>query len=149
MNTHGEIVDFGRHKGTLYTRMPISYLKWMINIEHSCVELAKAELERRGTTTPELEISGHALDRASQCCRDVWKLTRKLGGPGEHHEGIHSWLCRMAVEALEKGTKDPKGRLHYQEVIFVFEDQDLVWPVLKTVMRERRDIRPPLIANKT
>ena len=148
-DTHNEIVDFGRHKGTCYTRLPVSYLKWMVNISHSRVELAAAELARRGTTTPELDVSGHALDRASLHCRDLWKETRKLGGPGQDPEGIHSWLCRMAADALKSGVRDNKDRLYYKGMIFAFEDQEeLVWPVLKTVMREKRPIRPPRIYDK-
>lgn len=129
MNTHNLTCDFGRHKGTLYTRMPISYLQWMINSNHSQAKIAAAELERRGTTTPSLDISGHAIDRASLRLLSQW---REEGAPND--EGLNSWLSRVAAEALEKKIKDNKGCYLHNGIKFVFEE-DGVWPVLKTVMR--------------
>lgn len=126
-NTHNVECDFGKHKGTLYTRMPVSYLKWMVNCSHSRARFAEAELQRRGTTTPDLDVSGHAIDRASLRCRKVWHETR-----GEN-EGLHSWLCRMAAEAREHGTAQGDDRWLYKGVVFVFEEGG-AWPVLKTVM---------------
>ena len=35
INTHGLVCDFGRHKGIPYTRLPVSYLTWMVNRTHS------------------------------------------------------------------------------------------------------------------
>lgn len=129
MNTHGVKCDFGRWKGTFYTRIPVSYLKWMVQSNHSKSGIAKAELERRGTTTPDLDISGHAIDRASISCRTIWHQTKKEG------EGLNSWLIRMAGEALEKETDD-KGRHVHSGMLFAFE-KDGAWPVLVTVMREK------------
>ena len=125
-DTHNVVCDFGRHKGTLYTRMPVGYLKWMVNSRHSQVRFAEAELQRRGTTTPDLDVSGHAIDRASLRCRKAWHQT------GHENEGLHSWLCRMAGDARQLGTREGE-RLRYAGMVFVFEE-DGVWPVLKTVM---------------
>ena len=125
--THNVVCDFGRHKGTLYTRMPVSYLKWMVNSGHSRVRFAEAELQRRGTTTPDLDISGHAIDRASLSCRKTWHETRGKD------EGLHAWLCRVAREALDAGKVNGKGRHVHLGIQFAFE-MDGVWPVLKTVM---------------
>jgi len=130
INTHNLRVDFGKHAGELYTRLPVSYLKWMVNVSHSRAEIAKAELERRGTVTPDLEVSGHAIDRASLSCRKIWHETR--GGD----EGLHAWLVRMAAEALEKADVDDKGRHQHNGMLLAFE-QDGNWPVLKTVMRDK------------
>ena len=129
INTHGIVCDFGRHKGELYTRLPIPYLKWMANSDHSKKDIALAELKRRGTTTPDLEVSGHAIDRASLSCRKIWHESR-----GED-EGLHAWLVRMAQEALKDGNKDDKGRYLHNNMKFAFEE-DGIWPVLKTVMRK-------------
>ena len=79
INTHGMICDFGRHKGTPYTRIPVSYLLWMVGAGHSRADVAQAELDRRGTTVPELDISGHAIDRASLVCRRTWHQTSEPG----------------------------------------------------------------------
>ena len=128
MNTHGLICDFGRHKGTPYTQIPVSYLKWMVNVEHSRQEIAKSELKRRGTVTPDVDISGHAIDRASLRCRDIWHQTRSK------EEGLHAWLVRMTQEAIQKGEQDKNGKYIYNNMKLVIE-QDGVWPVLKTILR--------------
>lgn len=134
INTHGYLMVKGRHKGVLITRVPVSYLLWLSQQEsHEEVEYAKAELERRGTVKPELDISGHALDRVSQHCLDIWERSRL--GAGNNYEGIHAWLVRMCGEAL-KTDPDDKGRHHLNEMIFVFL-KDGEWPVLKTVFREK------------
>lgn len=127
INTHNLICDFGRHKGTTYTQLPVSYLKWMVNSNHSRLEIAQAELKRRGTVTPDIDISGHAIDRASLNCRKIWHETRAKD------EGLHAWLVRIAKEALELKNMDAKGRYLHNNLKLVFE-MDGNWPVLKTVM---------------
>lgn len=129
IDTHGVVCDFGRHKGTPYTRLPVSYLTWMVGSNHSRSELASAELARRGTVTPDLDVSGHALDRASLYCLEVWKATRR------EKEGLHAWLCRAAREALTANNTDPQGRYMHLSMKFVFEFEHK-WPVLKTVLND-------------
>lgn len=126
INTHGMVCDFGRHKGALYTRMPVSYLKWMVQSGHSREDVARAELERRGTVTPDLDVSGHAIDRASLRLRRTWHETRGKD------EGLHAWLVRMAGEAREQGERQTPERFLYGGILFVFEEGE--WPLLKTVM---------------
>lgn len=130
INTHDMIVDFGKHKGERYTRLPVSYLRWMVNENHSRADIAAAELQRRGTTLPDMDISGHAIDRASQHCLKIWKATAR------QDEGLHAWLCRMAADALEKGDVLADGKIAFAGMKFAFE-KDGVWPVLKTVMRQK------------
>ncbi len=125
-----ETISFGRHKGERWTRLPVSYLKWLVNEGARDADRAQAELDRRGTTTPDLDLSGHAIDRASLRCRKIWHETR-----GEN-EGLHSWLCRMAAEARKDGTREGDDRWRYRGMILVFEESG-VWPVLKTVMRAK------------
>ena len=129
MDTHGLTINNGKHAGTLYTRLPVSYLKWMVNVNHSQCEIAKAELKRRGTVTPDLDISGHAIDRASLHCRKIWHEDRVLD------EGLHAWLVRIATEALE-ANETKNGKYLWKGMKLAFE-QDGNWPVLKTVMRGR------------
>lgn len=127
MNTHGLRIDFGKHKGVLYTRVPVSYLRWMVQCNHSHAEIAKAELDRRGTVLPNVEVSGHAIDSASLRLRHIWHKTAKSDS-----EELHAWLCRICSEALAQSKSDDEGRIFYKGMKLVFEDGE--WPVLKTCM---------------
>lgn len=129
INTHNLICDFGRHKGEFYTRIPVNYLLWMSNSNHSKKEIAEAELKRRGTVLPEVDVSGHAIDRASLNCRKIWHHTR------QEKEGLYACLCRIAKEALSLNQKDHKERYIWNELRLVF-DIEGKWPVLKTVINE-------------
>ena len=130
IDTHHLIIPFGRWNGTPYTQVPVDYLKWMVNHQTQDHEIAAAELERRGTVTPNLEVSGHAIDRASLKCRRIWYDTSKK------EEGLHAWLVRMTEEALERGRKDDKGRYCYNGMVLIITDET-TWPVLKTVHPKR------------
>ena len=134
INTHNLIIDFGKHKGERWTRLPIGYLKWLINDRTQYANIAKSELERRGTVLKhELEISNHAIDRASLSCRKIWHETSNKG------EGIHTWLYRIASEAIKsvnKSAMKSNYRLkvkNYNNMSFVFKF-GAVCPALLTVM---------------
>lgn len=128
MNTHGKRIDFGKHKGELFTRLPVSYLRWMINNKTQSWQVAKAEFERRGDTMPLVEISGHAIDNASFRVRKIWHETRNDG------EGLYSWLQRMTLEAQEHGEILDSGKTKYKGMKLVIKEGD-EFPVLKTIMR--------------
>ena len=123
------IMPTGRHAGERITRIRVSYLKWMVNVGHSFADRAEAELKRRGTVTPDLEVSGHAIDRASLLLRKRWHEMRGA------EEGLHAWLVRVAGDALREGERHPMeaGRIEYAGMSFRFE-MDGRWPVLKTVL---------------
>lgn len=127
INTHGLTIEFGKHKGELFTRIPLNYLRWMVNQGTRDADIAKAEIERRGGTMPEIDISGHAIDRASLRVRRTWHETK------QEDEGLYSWLHRMTLEAIEKGEKLESGKIKYQGIKFVVEEGE-EFPVLKTVM---------------
>lgn len=127
IDTHNLRIDFGKHRGELWTRLPVSYLKWIVNVSARNADIAEAELKRRGTHTPDLDVSGHAIDRASLACAEIWRETRA------EDEGLHAWLCRVAQEALDKGVVDHKDRHLHLGIAFAF-DMEVAWPVLKTVM---------------
>jgi hypothetical protein len=132
INTHNLRVDFGKHKGELWTRVPVAYLKWLtnkapINPGDIAGDIARSELKRRGTVTPTIEVSGHAIDRASLSCRKIWHETR---GPDE---GLHAWLCRMAQAALDAKDETKSGKFHHCGMLFAFEFGEC-YPALKTVM---------------
>ncbi|HXC41463.1 MAG TPA: hypothetical protein VN667_21210, partial [Burkholderiales bacterium] len=66
----------------------------------------------------------------SQQALEHWQQYR------EGDEGLHAWLCRVAMEALKAGTR--RGdKVDYIGMRFVFA-LDGVWPVLKTVIRSKR-----------
>lgn len=136
LNTHNLECDFGRHKGKRWTRIPVSYLLWMVNVNHSRVDIAEAELKRRGTVLPELDVSGHAIDMASLRLYDIYKER------GRREEGLHAWLVRMSSSALKLGKPlsrdDETCSYSYMGVKFVFEESG-AWPVLKTVMKDKEN----------
>lgn len=131
INPHGMICDFGKHSGELWTRIPVSYLFWIVNqdgFDRERKAIAQAEIERRGAVKPLIEVSGHAIDRASLRFRKRWHTTAL-----NDSEGLHAWLCRVASEALVKGEQLELGKYKYSQMKFVFEEGS-EWPVLKTVM---------------
>jgi uncharacterized protein (DUF3820 family) len=130
-NIHGKRLDFGKHKGELWTRVPISYLKWLASTDNRWTKIAVLELKRRGTTTPTIEVSGHAIDRASQHCLSIWQGE-------ETGEGLSSWLRRLAQEAIDNGEKYREDAYLYRGMKFCFELEGN-WPILKTVMRAKQN----------
>lgn len=129
MNTHGVTLTFGKHKGELLTRIPVSYLKFMINTKTPQHDLAKAEFERRGDTMPKVELSGHAIDNASIRVRDIWHQTKQ-----SNDEGLYSWLQRVTLGAIEHGELLESGKIKYMDMKFVIQ-QGEEFPVLKTIMK--------------
>lgn len=128
LNTHGVTISYGKHKGELITRLPASYLRWMVNENADMSEYAKAEIERRGHKLPEIELSGHAIDNASLRVRNIWHETSKSG------EGLYSWLMRVTLEAIEQGQRLESGKIKYLGMKFVVVEGE-EFPVLKTIMR--------------
>lgn len=134
---HEIVLGFGKHAGERLVNVPLSYVKRMANMpDHRFYEEAKREMKRRGTVTPQIEISNHAIDRASQSCGKIWWKTRR--GDERNFEGIYSWLHRVALEALEKGQNVNGGKITHAGMDFAF-DQAGHWPVLKTVNRSRKN----------
>jgi hypothetical protein len=73
--------------------------QWLINEATRVKQIAQAELDRRGTTlSRQVEVSGHAIDRASTKLLDKWVATRL-----DKKEGLHHWLTRLASSALKGG----------------------------------------------
>lgn len=91
-------------------------------------EAAQKELDRRGTKFPDIEISAHAIDRASTRVLGVWQNTRF------EDEGLYSWLVRMTEDAMKLGESDEAcERFKYMNISFIVE-QKYVIPVLKSVI---------------
>ena len=132
MNTHDLIIDFGKHKGERWTRIPIDYLNWIINTtedsENKTRKIAESEVNRRGSFIPTLDISPHAINKASLRCMDIWERTRK------ENEGLHAWLHRMAEEALLLAPGLKAERIIYNNMRLVF-NYGSCYPALKTIMK--------------
>lgn len=128
MNTHNLKIEFGKYRGELYTRLPIHYLRWMIDQHTKDWEIAQAELNRRGAVIEhQLEVSTHAIDRASIRLWKVWIDDTKM------KVGIHRWLHDLAVEALGSSKEEKPTKVVYKDIKFVFEHNYLD-TVLKTVI---------------
>ncbi len=147
LTTHGAVVDFGKYKGKLLTRVPFDYLRWAVNsnIEGivilsddtavSAVRAAVAEMERRGDHLKKFEISLHCVDRLSV------KFFKAYLRDREDKEGIVEWIERHLSKAILKPYEGIQ-EIHVfisQEFIgrptrlrFVV-DFDFIVPVVKTV----------------
>jgi hypothetical protein len=133
IDTHHLRIPFGRHKGELWTRVPVSYLKWLVNTKAEAAPIAQAELERRGTTLErQVEISGHAIDRASTRLLGKWQATRL-----HDNEGLHAWLHRLATQALQYGEKEDEWHYKFAGIKFCYDFGE-VYPTLTTVMAANR-----------
>lgn len=136
-DVHGLIVGFGKHKGERWTRVPISYLKWILNEMSETQEayaIAKAELERRGDTMPtNVGISNHAIDKASLRVRKRWHEDRG------QDEGLYSWLVRISEEALasKNNLNEQNERMKYKGCVLVFT-YGHYFPTLKTVLPDKK-----------
>jgi uncharacterized protein (DUF3820 family) len=134
INTHNLIIDFGKYAGERWTRIPKSYLEWLVNQPEDMPQfaqhklIAKSEIERRGETIKsDVEITPHAIDKASIRHRKIWHETAL-----NQEEGLYSWLKRVADEALRCGKKG-QGKIKYLGIKFVFKWGNN-YPILKTVM---------------
>lgn len=130
INTHGMVLDFGKHEGQLLTRVPISYLKWLANINSPWAPAAKAEIDRRGHKVPTVDLSPHAIDNASHRVLDLWQ------NRDDKDEGFYSWLVRQTEEALRAGHLIG-DKIHYNGMKFVVHHGE-EYPVLKTIMKISR-----------
>lgn len=127
INTHNLIIGFGRHQGERWTRLPLSYLQWLVNeTKGEAHDIAEAELKRRWTTVPTtVKLSGHAVDRASQITR-VWE-----------RQGVYSWLQKRAEEALKTATEENQEEIVFKGLKFVFTYGEY-YPVLKTIIQKNK-----------
>jgi hypothetical protein len=133
IDTHNKKIVFGKHRGELFTRIPLGYLKWMVNQNAQQADIASAELERRGTPEPTIEISAHAIDRASLRIRRTWHKHRR------DNEGLYTWLAKAAEFAIDnaggiEAVAENDGKAEVGDVVFIFGTEGK-WPVLKTVRR--------------
>lgn len=123
----------GRHVGESITRVPVSYLFWMVNAGHEQAEDAREELKRRGSSNPTCEITGHAIDRASMKCLAIWQADRT------DNEGLNAWLLRITQEALEFGQDVGEDKYIWKDMQLVIRKAEL-FPVLVTIMLVNKEL---------
>lgn len=133
INTHGLRINFGKHKGERVTRLPVDYLEWLINENTHYSDIARAELERRGVPLNgrKIEVSAHAVDRASLRVLNIWQAEHKP------NEGLHAWLCRISIQAINQmGLEDaaPEFKIIYSDMVLAFKS-GILYPTLVTVMK--------------
>lgn len=88
--------------------------------------MAESELKRRGTTIPsEVELSGHAIDRASMMDDNEW----------QEAGGVHSWLTVISNEASKLVVDDEVVLYKGYRFVFVIGNH---YPVLKTIIDKRK-----------
>lgn len=138
IDTRDVVLRFGKHRDVRIQRVPVNYLKFMVRNTTQQWREAEAEMERRGTVTPQIEISGHAIDTASLRIRWAWH---------EHSDasqGLHSWLVQAAWAAYNARQSKSDQECVYLDVVWCF-GIDGGWPILKTVKPvkgRRRGNRP-------
>ena len=129
-------VHFGPYKGTLWNRVPIHYLKELVNTQPKdslAYGLAKKQLERREVSEEkQMDISRHALNRMSTRFLDEYISTRKELPHGEY-EGIVNYTNRLAWEAIENGTILPD-----EEDGIMIEYQNKKWKFVRLANGEPR-----------
>ncbi len=124
----------GKHSGELISRVPVGYLRWMVQNNHSQAAKAEEELARRGlgVTAADVDVSSHAIDRASLRLLSHWAEL------STYNEGLHSWLMRMAEEALDATGRAPGGpvppRVEYKGMCLTFAE-GMACPVVATCWR--------------
>lgn len=134
------IMDFGKWKGTPITRVDLSYLKWMVNVNppHRHRKLALDEINRRGSAIEEtVVISDHAVDRLSLRGIGIWDRCR------EENEGIVSWLKRICGQALTECEKIPGNeegtfKIHFLSLELVFKE-GVIAPTLVSLWVNKGD----------
>lgn len=84
-----------------------------------------------------IHLTAHAIDRASIRLWGHWKLYRQ----GDE-EGLHAWMCRAAIDALESGKKLVDGSRAHLGIKWVY-DFSGECPKLVTVV-----INPIIIGGK-
>lgn len=133
LNTQDVVIDFGKYRGVRIQHLPRGYLVFMVQNETQQWQYAEAEMDRRGTVIPQIELSAHSIDTASLRIRKTFHEHRGK------NQGLHSWLAEAAWAAYQE---KPKGvDVHeYLGVRWVF-GIDGVFPMLKTVTpaKKRKD----------
>lgn len=133
---HEWVMPLGKHQGQPISRIPIGYLTWMCSANHTHAARAKAELERRGTYFPKVEISSHAINRASQRLLNLWMSESP---EPDREPGLHTWLSKRAeaaLDTLESVPGDGTFRVKHDGIQFQFQGSHHL-PALLTVMRRK------------
>lgn len=67
-----------------------------------------------------VSLTPAVIDQASNRILLIWKTLRNIDGPQKEPEGLHSWVLRMAEQAVTTGDLLPSGKLRYMGMKFGF-----------------------------
>lgn len=119
----------GKFRGVSIKRTPTKFLEWAERAmpEPFCVK-AREELDRRGTSHKKIQVSDHAIDRASTRLLKLW-MDETSG-----EIGLYSWLAAKADQALDTAEFNMHETIvvTHEWITYVF-DMKMVIPVLMTV----------------
>lgn len=129
-------VHFGPYKGTLWNRVPIHYLKEIVDTQPEDTTIwwqAKKQLEKRAVSKEkQMDISRHAINRMSTRFLDEYISKRKELPRGDH-EGIVGYTNRLAWDAIKDGTILPNT-----EDGIMIEYQNKKWKFVRLANGEPR-----------
>jgi len=123
-------ISFGKYAGKQWTQVPLNYIKFLVKNKAYDMHLAEKEMNRRGASIDDddMDLSGHAINRASQYCLDLWQKQRKGG------EGLHAWLLKNAKQAFKHRPAN-KEKIPHNQMLFVFQSEG-IGATLLTVIRD-------------
>lgn len=129
-------VHFGPYKGTLWNRVPIHYLKEIVDTQPEDTTIwwqAKKQLEKRAVSAEkQMDISRHAINRMSTRFLDEYISKRKELPRGDY-EGIVDYTNRLAWDAIKEGNIIPND-----EDGILIEYQNKKWKFVRLANGEPR-----------
>ena len=100
----------GKFAGVPVAQLPVSYCRWILgqDFDKEIMEVAKLKVDASPISNEPLNVSRHAIDRFSLRFIDHWN--GHLASSQEKHDGISTFLVKMAEEAWEDGEDISKNR---------------------------------------
>jgi hypothetical protein len=103
------ILNFGKFKGLSIDKVPMSYLRFMLghNFDKEYMDFARKKLETNKTSSQEIEITRHAIDKYSMLYLDRWD--KKIG--------LASFITEQVLIARAVGNDVSKNRFEGDSII--------------------------------
>ncbi|GMW02632.1 MAG: hypothetical protein AMXMBFR84_37680 [Candidatus Hydrogenedentota bacterium] len=131
MDPHTYIMRKGKYAGRQLVAVPSHYLRRIVQQKVGEWKIAEIELRRRGTDVPTVDVTAHAIDRASFRLLDHWRGTRV------ENEGLYTWLARLCDAALRSRKlaviSGDDTEIRFCGIKFIFAGRTKKKPVLKTL----------------
>lgn len=109
------IMQIGKYRGVPIDKLPNSYLKWMLSKDfpEEYLKYARMKVNTNSTSSIDLNVTRHAIDRFSLRYMNTWKPIKVSNGV---YEGLASYIARIAFEALHDGKDISKHRRNDDEM---------------------------------